>query len=173
VDFAPKGGAMRILVLALMISFIGNTSAAKLTEEELEVERIVTIEGHKKDAIYDASQRWMAETFRSGDYVLEYEDKEAGKLVVKGRTEYPCKGMSCLTKDSWDLIFTMRIDSKDNKFRMTFTQLKIWYSADQYRAAEERALWKEKQLQQVTPVLLEFSEELRAFIVSEQEDEDW
>lgn len=68
-----------------------------------------------KDKAYDKSLQWIAHTFKSAKAVIEYQDKEAGKIVGNGSTSYSC-GFGCVSP----VTFTMAIDIKDRKIRMVF-----------------------------------------------------
>lgn len=70
-----------------------------------------------KDKLYYNAQDWIAKTF--GDYkkVIQFEDKENGKLIMKGisNVDYIARNDVSVFKESMD--YTITIECKDNKFR--------------------------------------------------------
>jgi hypothetical protein len=69
-----------------------------------------------KLALFKNAQTWVATTF--GDYksVVQFEDKEAGKLILKGQS--PLKS---ILQDR--IRFKVAIDVKDNKYRVVIDDL--------------------------------------------------
>lgn len=66
---------------------------------------------NSKDALFKNAQSWIAKTF--GDYksVIQFEDKEAGRLILKGVTD----GVNNIMTKSFRYVIT--IDTKDNRYR--------------------------------------------------------
>ncbi len=81
------------------------------------------IPGVTKDRIFESSKIWIAENFRSAKKVIEYENKTDGVLIGNGSIKMPCSGLECLAKSDWTASFTMRVDMKDDKIRLTYTNL--------------------------------------------------
>ncbi|MBD2753829.1 DUF4468 domain-containing protein [Spirosoma validum] len=71
---------------------------------------------NKKDILFKNAQTWITKSF--GDYkaVIQFEDKEAGRLIIKG--------VSSLDVYLFDRIrYVITIDCKDNKYRCVLTDL--------------------------------------------------
>lgn len=86
------------------------------------IEIIRDIPNMPKDKIYTATKQWIAKNFVSAQDVIQFDDKETGSLILKGNVDYPCSNnWSCthrgITNDVID--FTMKIDVKDQKIRIT------------------------------------------------------
>lgn len=73
-----------------------------------------------KDQLFTDSKAWVSDAFNSYKGVVEIEDREAGKIVVKGQTDIPRDG----PLDSKTLTFRVTIDSRDNKFRSVIDNVK-------------------------------------------------
>lgn len=113
---------MRIFLLGLFCFFSINVYAdnAPLTE----VTQIVEFPEIKQKQIYDSSKIWMAKAFNSANSVVQYEDSTTGTIIGKGNMKYPCKGvMNCMAKGEFRVLFTLKIDTKDGKARLTFNDL--------------------------------------------------
>ncbi len=61
---------------------------------------------------------------------IGYEDKEQGSIVGNGIMAYPCPG-GCIARADWRVLYTMKADMKDEKYRITFSNLLIaWPASD-------------------------------------------
>lgn len=75
---------------------------------------VYVFDGVKKDAIYDKSLGWFAETYNSSNEVLQLKDKANGKIIGRGAGEFYCA--MWLRKYS----YTVKLEIKDGKSRLTF-----------------------------------------------------
>ena len=66
--------------------------------------------------LYNNAKNWAVNTFYDFKDVLQYEDKEAGKLIIKGVYK-PEVQQNVLNKESEVFWFTIIFDFKDNKYR--------------------------------------------------------
>ncbi|ABW68752.1 DUF4468 domain-containing protein [Desulfosudis oleivorans] len=125
--------------------------------------------GYTKDQIYKGMKIWVAENFRSAKSVVELDEPEQGLLIGNGVVSYPCKGMGCLSVGEWRVPFTMRIDVKDNKFRLSFSNLQI--SAQGYA---EQPIYYQAHVDKIKPVLLAFGDEIiTALNQNKKTTSDW
>lgn len=101
------------------------TSHAQAAKEPLkEVSQIVEIPNMSQKQIFDASKIWVAQNFKSANAVVQYEDVSTGAIVGKGSMDYPCVGAwDCMAHADHKVLFTVKIDTKDNKARLTFNDL--------------------------------------------------
>jgi hypothetical protein len=76
-----------------------------------------------KGTLFDQTILWMAESFRSSKEVIELKDKELGTIIGNGSLEMNI-GASFLPVNT-PVTFKLRIDIKDNKYRMTFSNVKM------------------------------------------------
>ena len=76
-------------------------------------EKIIEIPNVTKDEIYVKSNSWFVETFNSAESVIEYQDKEAGKIMGKYVFSYT-EGLYF-----YDVKQTISIDIKDNRIRVS------------------------------------------------------
>jgi hypothetical protein len=114
---------MKRVMLGCFIGAISNISLAA-KEPLKEVSEIVEIPNMAQKQIFDAAKIWMAQSFKSSNSVIQYEDQNTGTIVGKGNMKYPCKGAwNCLANEKNLVLFTVKIDTKDNKARVTFNDL--------------------------------------------------
>ncbi|MFA9178395.1 DUF4468 domain-containing protein, partial [Klebsiella variicola] len=77
-----------------------------------------------------SSKIWVAKAFTDSNSVIQYADKEEGSIVGKGNVKYPCDGFNdCLANEDVRYKFTMKIDTKDDKARITFDDIHIYRPA--------------------------------------------
>lgn len=82
---------------------------------ELEFSEVVEC-NMSKDSLFNNAKNWAVNTFYDYKEVLQYEDKEVGKLIVKGLYK-PEQASNVLNNESEDFWFTITFDFKDNKYR--------------------------------------------------------
>jgi len=75
-------------------------------------EKIIEIEGLSKDQLYIKTNEWFVEAFNSAESVIEFQDKEAGKIIGKYVVQIT-QGLYF-----YNIKQTISIDVKDNKVRM-------------------------------------------------------
>ena len=76
-------------------------------------EKIIEIPNVTKDEIYVKANSWFVETFNSAESVIEYQDKEAGKIMGKYVFSYT-EGLYF-----YNVKQTISIDIKDNRIRVS------------------------------------------------------
>ncbi len=166
-----------LITLGMIFILSGCTGLQPVSEADITVERVVEAKGSSKDIIYESTKMWIAENFRSAKAVLEYENKEAGKLIGNGSIKYPCSGFDCMAKNDWRVLFTMRVDVKDDKFRLTFTNLRLkWppsYNGLSAQPGYEGPIATQGALNDVKPVLLKMGDDMVSFLGSSENSSDW
>jgi hypothetical protein len=115
------------MLLALAVSDYASARQAPLTDEDRNIVQVFEVPGHTKDEIFLASKMWLAENFKSAKAVVEYEDKSEGAIIGNGRTSFICEGgWVCRQKaNTWIVVFKMKIEAKDGRFRLAFTDVYI------------------------------------------------
>jgi hypothetical protein len=69
-----------------------------------------------KEQLYNKTKLWLANTFNDSKSVIEVDDKENGEIVGKGNFDFTCK--YSLVNVNSTCFFTIKIDVKDNKYRL-------------------------------------------------------
>lgn len=78
------------------------------------IEEIVLLKDSvKRNKIYVATKEWISNSFKSSKSVIDYEDKEEGKIICKGFFE-----SAMIKRDKLQIKFTMDFTIKDNKYRI-------------------------------------------------------
>lgn len=142
-------------------------------------EQVFETPGHTRDQIFTSSKIWVAENFKSAKAVFEYESKEEGTLIGNGLIPFPCKGaFDCLGKGHWKVRFTMRVDMKDDRFRLTFSNIGLVWAAAVYNgvvspANDGGAVHSQKDRDKIQAALLAFGPQLQAAMTTSARSDDW
>jgi hypothetical protein len=165
-------------MLAILSGCTGLAGLEEAPESEKTFERIVDAPGFSKDKIFESTKIWVAQNFRSAKAVMEYENKEAGRIIGNGVIDYPCSGMECLGKSNWKVLFTMQVDIKEQKFKLTFTNLVLsvpptYNGTFGVQSGFERPVWQKGDFNSIRPVLLKFGDRLAASIQNTKARENW
>src|SRR5664280_569957 len=152
------------VLLAIILFLISGCAVTKqapvVPSEELTLQEVHEI-ALSKDAIFASSLEWMARTFVDS---TELRDKENGKIIGKGMTEFyngetptPCR-------------FTIMIEAKDNKYRVTYSNFTgMWGAARNL----PRPLWHAGHIEQVKAKLKKLDATLYAYLSEEKNRKDW
>jgi len=165
-------------MILILLSGCAGMMPAKVAVEDLTIERIVPAPGYSKEQIFNGTKIWIAENFSSAKSVIEHEDKEAGVFIGNGIISYPCYvgGMECRAKASWTVPFKMRVDIKDQRFRVTFTNVRISWPATYGQFASpayDRLAEYQEELNLIKPVLLNFGDKILASFQKDKVKNDW
>lgn len=154
--------AIRNAMMGLaLVGLSGCAGMAQVDQSQLTFDRVVDVPGASKDKIYDGTRMWIAENFHSAKAVLEYENKEQGTLIGNGNIKYPCQGIDCLAKSDWSVHFTMRVDTKDGRFKLAFSNLRLSWPASSMMPANNVPLRTQGELDTIKPALLAYGDNIR------------
>lgn len=79
--------------------------------------KINKIDSVSKNELFLRSKTFFVNNFKSAKSVIQLEDKEAGVIIGKGY-KYIVANSEALVSTACDIYFTIKITSKDNKFRV-------------------------------------------------------
>lgn len=80
---------------------------------------VIEVKDKSKDELYLSAKEWFAATFKDSKQVLEIDDKEAGVLVGSGWSNIDGQVIDIKL---WQ---TIKIETKDGKYRYTVTDFKL------------------------------------------------
>jgi hypothetical protein len=114
---------MPIIVLLSLISLSGCADMTLAENSKKPIEVVTEVADRTQKQIFSAAKSWVAETSMARLEMID-SDQYSGRLVVKGIGQRPCEsGMDCLLHGEYLIQFTLRIDTKDGKFKMTYLDL--------------------------------------------------
>ena len=166
---------MKKIILFTALVALCNLSAFAQVDQT--VVKVYEVPEYTKDKIYSGARIWIAQHFKSAKAVLEYENKNEGTLRGNSSIKYPWSGFACLLQENWTVEFTMRVDAKDKKFRLTFSNITLGWSA--YRnggvlqPAFRSPVTTQDKLDSIKPQLLSFGDEIAKTLQSDKTNEDF
>jgi hypothetical protein len=81
---------------------------------------VVTLDtSYKKEQLYRNAKVFLVDIFKSAKDVIQYDDKEQGKIIGKGILELSDYHIifTVIDQFTWDVNFTIEISCKDGKYR--------------------------------------------------------
>lgn len=114
----------RLATLVALI-LLGCASTERIAPEEANFETTIEAFGAPKDKIYDAGKLWIAETFTSARGVIDLDDKTRRYSYRQRGHPLSMHRIECFTKSGWQIGFKMRMDVRDDRFRLQFSSLTL------------------------------------------------
>lgn len=165
---------VKLIFILSTIFLISCTQEAYLTKlekplspDELSL-KIVQEINLDKDRIFDLSLEWIAKTFVSSKAVIEYQDKNTGKIIGHGQISYTLKPMGLSVPIPCN--FTLTIETKDNKYRMIFDNFLIGTNSTPISGLYEQ---DKEQLVIIRSELEDLSNNLYKYMNTTNNDDDW
>lgn len=162
-----------ILLISAFLVLLSAGCQTPATAGDLQVEQVFDVPNFKKDAIYDQVKIWIAENFRSARQVIEHDDKASGTLIGNGTTPYSPDGYNKKVQ------FTMRVDVKDNRFKLNFINLLIVWPAYSnsvlgvHTPAGEAPVQYKEEIDVIRPKLLQYGTDIQNHITQSKSKADW
>jgi hypothetical protein len=133
--------------------------------ESVTFDQVYEVPGATKDQIFSTSRIWIAEHFNSAKAVIEYENKDDGVIVGNGFIPCPWSTFQCI--GNWRVGFTMRIDMKEEKFRLTFSNL------SQHSPKYDGPLTNTGQIEKAKPKLFAIGDDIAKAIAKPKSADNW
>lgn len=160
----------RLIVISLLLfltACVTPMTEVPVAERITVREYVIDAPGRSKDEIFTATKIWLAETFASSKAVIEDADKEAGRIIGNGSMPYPCRG-KCEWAGIWNLKFTIRVDMKDGKFKITYSNI---------QTSTHMGDWGSYQIKEDQPnIKLAFenlNQSLQTYVTKEKQKANW
>lgn len=113
----------RSFIFVLFCFFIISCASSGLTPSPEEIrtfEKVFEIPNTSKDDLYIRANTWFVNTFKSSKSVIQFQDKDAGKIM--GKYLMPMTYSECIS--------TITVDVKENRARIHISGLVISTGAD-------------------------------------------
>jgi len=111
---------MKTIYFPIILLFVTSCSSVSKIPLDNSYEKVIEVQGVSKDKLYVQVNAWFVEAFNSAESVIEFQDKEEGRVMGKYRF-IKSKGA-----DRYRTIISVEI--KENKARIKFYEpvLEIW-----------------------------------------------
>lgn len=164
------------LICSLLFLSSGCVTFTPAAKDELEFTIIHENINASKSEIYKLTKMYIAQNFKSAKAVIEYDDIDSGTIIGNGSIDYPKKTFNDeIVYSGWKALFTMKVEAKDNKFRITYSNLYIDmpYTPSINRPAQVVPVAYKEQLDYIKPELLKIGDKLAKFCSEQKESMDW
>lgn len=110
---------MKKIILISIVGFMLNSCMTAIQVTTSKVNNVIEISG-TKDVLYIKANEWIVRTFNNAKSVIQFQDKEAGKIMGK----YLMHSYQTSGSDIYSLI---SIEVKDNATKIDIEPLGTWY----------------------------------------------
>lgn len=162
-----------VIVFSMLFLLLAGCAVQPIAEADKTIERVMEAPTYSKEQIFNSTKIWIAENFKSAKSVIEYENKEDGTVIGNGVIDFPCSGMSCIGQEHWTVPFTMRVDMKNERLKLTFINVQIKYPASAYVSAYEGAVFNKLDLDKIKPELLKLGDKLLSSMDKNKKASNW
>ncbi len=171
------GLGSRLVAIALF-AVAGAAQAAKIADEDRTIVQVFDAPGLTGEQVFTGSRKWIAENFKSAKAVIEYENKDEGTIIGNGSIAYPwSSGWDAIGKADWKVQFTMKLESKDGRFRTTFTNVTLFWPTKVESGIKiqgyDGQVNNSKDMMKIRAKLLTFGPEIQKYLASGKADESW
>ena len=105
-----------------------------------------------KDEMFQNAKKWAVSTFYDYKDVLQFEDKEIGRLIVKGIYKPGIIG-KVLNKESEEFRFTITFDFKDNKYRYKINGFESYIEAVNNDVFTKKTITPKQRVENIIKIL--------------------
>ncbi len=183
---------MSLTIMIITLVTAGCAGLQPVPPGQLYVQKTLEAPGMNQEQLYWNSKLWITRNFRpymavwlyqrKTSPLIEYANEKQGILIATGTIPYPYKAFSFTegNKAYWEVNFTLEVDVKYGKARITFSNLgiyvpKIWcgniYS--EWLGAYDKPLTEVEDMEAVRPVLTNLADRLGEFLMSPGTGERW
>ncbi|AFD05948.1 hypothetical protein Solca_0833 [Solitalea canadensis DSM 3403] len=88
---------------------------------------VVIVDSVKMKELFVRAKEWTALTFNSAQDVIQMDDKEAGKLIIKAidKVNISSKSLGMENITTYSLYFTLNLTFKDNKYKYELNNFRV------------------------------------------------
>ena len=164
---------IKVLIAA---SILLSACASRFTSYQgKEIQKIYPTEGVAKDTIFNKTKIWLAENFKNSVAGTALSDPNTGTLICKGAMPLPCgTDFRCAGVRGDDLIYTMKIEARDGRFRITYSNLARRYGPGtpaNTGTETDQMIIEDTSL--IASKLIDIGNGLQNYIVSAKKQESW
>ncbi|MEK0338523.1 MAG: DUF4468 domain-containing protein [Nitrosopumilus sp.] len=107
-------------MFVFIIILFGCAANIKRVESDRSFQKTFEGIGLNKVEIYTKSLQWLAKTYTDAKEVIEFQDKEVGKIIGRGMSTVVFNP-TLIAPINVNIQYTLTIDIKDDRFRITFS----------------------------------------------------
>lgn len=122
----------QLVILCLSLLTINNALAKNFNEEGplIKVKKVIQLDGLNADNIYAGAKKWLANGHLNNPEIIKevaLPRKNVKVIIIKSNFNYPCEDqVGCLAWGASEVRFKLTIEAKDNKARISFTDISLF-----------------------------------------------
>lgn len=132
-----------ITTLVLFVTLTGVTSVqAQVTlptdpnTGKVSYTAVITSTGQSKNVLFDKAKKWIqTKSSESNPYTITYDNESTGSIAGRGSVSMPAGDRKYV------LVFVINIDTKDGKFRYSFTDIVIQFTTPGGASSGGYGMW--------------------------------
>lgn len=163
-----------IYIFIIVLLFGGCSRVQRIADSEKRIRNVYKVD-LSRDETYTHVLDWMAKNFKTTRETIHIKDRKRGKIVGRGLSHYH-EYFGTFVKRPFS--FLMTVQMKENRYRVTYSDMIIYYDE---RTREEAPLRFKQQYNNVKNRLDDLSRTLHEYLKGkaspateeEEEDEDW
>lgn len=105
-----------------------------------------------KDILFQNAKKWAVSTFYDYKDVLQFEDKEIGRLIVKGIYKPGTIG-NLINRENEEFRFTITFDFKDNKYRYKINGFESYIEAVENDMIIKKVITPKQRVENILKIL--------------------
>ncbi len=144
-----------ILLSILLFSGCSLNRGAQVTDEEARFQKTFETPDQKKEETYLAVRTWFVENFENPKSVIQFEDKESGKIIGKFQSK------TYLQNNYYDLRTVLTVKMEEENVRLIFSHPEYRTTSETYEY-EFKPLRNAKALKKVKSEWAALAESVRA-----------
>lgn len=103
-----------------------------LAQNTLTYTEVVEIKEVTKDELYNRAKKWFVTTYKSGNQVIQLDDKETGAIIGKASMKYQPRPFTGSEKINGLIHYTISINLKNGRYKYEITDFVHEPSGSQY-----------------------------------------
>lgn len=128
------------LIFSACVCFSQQSAVEVIVSEFPTYQGVVSVPGVSRADIYSRAKAWVATAYNSAQDVIQLDDKESGRLIVKGNTIVPMRSLGM--EFGMRVHNTLTIEARDGRFRYTILVTDVISEAD-HKTSQMRHLYKD------------------------------
>ena len=157
-------------ILLITLTVLANLAIGQeLTLDETETysnQQVIEIDDQTTDKLFDKAMEWIALNYKSAQDVIQYSDKESGKIICKGNFS-----TNLFMKSGW-IRHTLTIEFKEGRYRQTYSNFSYYSQGSGEMAFESKKMgFKKKIFGETSENINSATINLKKYLISK--DDDW
>jgi hypothetical protein len=161
-----------IIVLTFLLFSINIVNSQEISREneasQFKSVQVIKVENLNKNQLFDKATEWIALTYNSAQDVIQYSNKESGKIICKGA--FPTN----LFLKSGSINHTLTLEFKDGRYKQTYSNFSYFSTGSGKIAFESKNLGFKKKIFKETNNKIKLATlSLKEYMLNGKSNDNW